>query len=180
MAMGNMDQYSYYMSLAMNICKTIGACNSDVFLRCLTDYYLLPSTSTSEKLVYDTDYKDRALRQPYYDADRIYSLDRQGSPGSRLVTKTSYNSHRELQIVVNEFSNTITLMHKYSKDIRPESARLVMHHLLHLESVITELSAYSLFSPFLSNPEISDPSLNLAMGNRERFAKGFLALLWAL
>ncbi len=142
-AMGYMDQYSYYMTLAMNTCKTIGAYNSDVFLRCLTDYYLLPSTSTSEKLVYDTDYKDRVLRQPYYDADRIYSLDRQGSP--RLVTKTSYNSHRELQIVVNEFSNTVTAIHKYSKDIRSESIRLVMHHLLRLDSVITELSKYSFF-----------------------------------
>lgn len=101
------------MTMALSICRQLGAYSSDVYTRCLTDLYFLPSTTAVERQRYLTEYTAHASAQLSYDDSRIYSVVEKRSDkfpaynDTVLVSKSSYCNFSSMESVLQLFINTL-------------------------------------------------------------------------
>ncbi len=112
---GDTERASYYMTLAMGICKKLEGYNSDVYLRCLWHLYFLPSTTPDEKKEILLEYK-RNINLPSYEKQIIYDMEVSSNSNNHLhvpslVRKSSYKTYNKASVFSRFFTSFLMAYH---------------------------------------------------------------------
>lgn len=140
------------MTMAMSICRQLGAYSSDVYTRCLADLYFLPSTSPLERKRWLSEYCKYASSPSTFDATRIYSVvynspEESGSDErninesntyhASLVKKSNYNNFSSIESVLQLFVRALIALDRSGAGMRGKElgeARQVMSDIQHTNS----------------------------------------------
>jgi hypothetical protein len=155
------------MTMAMSICRQLGAYSSDVYTRCLADLYFLPSTSPLERKRWLSEYCKYASGPSAFDNTRIYSIvynneeadhaavKAGGGPGgakdkskntyhASLVKKSNYNNFSGIEAVLQLFVRALIALDRSGAGMRGKAlneARQVMSDIAHPDSIQQEMAA---------------------------------------